>query len=197
MPRIPQEFIRDDDVRKDWIDLRDQVYVPGLSVLRRAARLDPMLMRPSPRPGLSAPVFGVRNQGASGRCVGFALAALIDIQRNLQRLRLAQAAAEDAPRPDDATLRRDIASADMLYRMAFFHDRYPDIDDLDPGFEGIRTLRSAIKGFYHHGACLDWPDAAAPCGAERWQSAVFRADSADRDRLFPTVAQAMKAREIG
>ncbi|WP_074220706.1 hypothetical protein [Rhodovulum sp. ES.010] len=127
--------------------------------------------------------------------MGFALANLIDIQRHLQRFRRPDAPA--GGQGGEAAPDRDVVSADMLYRMAYFHDRYPDAEEqLAPSGEGVRTLRSAIKGFYHHGACLDWPDPSPRGEPARWQSTCFSADSPDRDRLFPSVEQAKKAREI-
>ncbi len=73
-------------------------------------------------------------------CVGHALAAVIDIQGRLRG---------DAPQ-----IR---ASAMMLYAMARFYDGFRTE-------EGVRSLRAAIKGFFHHGVCSDnddeagWPD---------------------------------------
>lgn len=183
-------------VRRDWVDLRDQSYLPTLSVLRASVSLDPRLMLPDPTTDRNTPIFGVRDQGDSGRCVGYALASLIDIQRNLQWPDLPPAKADRAA--EEARRRRDIASADMLYHMAYFHDRYPDPAETDGHHrEGVRTLRSAIKGFYHHGACLDWPENAPPDDPARWQSTSFNSQSRDSARRFQSVAQAKKAREIG
>lgn len=195
---MPQKFtkdlISDTGVRRDWLDLRDQNYVPSLSVLRDTVSLNTRLTRLEPATGLRVPVFGVRNQGHSGRCVGFALANMIDIQRNLQQLRRLGSLAAPGNDPEEA--RRDISSADMLYHMARFHDRYPDVDDTTmPTAEGVRTLRSAIKGFYHHGACLDWPEATASVDPARWQSTCYSEDSPAKALRFPTVEQAKKARE--
>ncbi len=191
---IPDEFIDGNHVRRDWQDLRDQPYLPSLSVLRDATALDPRLMVESPAGNLKEPIFGVRHQKTTQRCVGYALAALIDIQRNLQWLR---AMGKKASTKQNAKrIRRDIVSADMLYRMAYFHDRYPD-PNTDQGVEGIRSLRSAIKGFYHHGACLDWPKDTRPTDESRWQSTTFLPNNPDDESLFPNVDQAKAARAIG
>lgn len=187
-------FLNGTHVRRDWVDLRDQPYVPSLSVLSDAMSLDPLLMVDKPISGLIEPIFGIRNQKTTHRCVGYALAALIDIQRGLQWLRGAKGkmpSVEDAER-----IRLDIASADMLYRMAYFHDRYPDLG-ANQGVEGIRSLRSAIKGFYHHGACLDWPKDTRPSDKGRWQSTSFLPSSPDNENLFPNVDQSKAARRIG
>ena len=195
MSTTQSEFYNEEGVRSDWVDLRDQNYVPGLTVLAEEITLDPDLLEDDPETGLRAPVFGVRRQRGDGRCVGYALANLIDIQRNLQSLRRARRSA-DASALRDGHARKNIVSADMLYMMAYFHDRYPELEGEHEGPEGIRTLRSAIKGFYHHGVCLDWPEASGPAEPHRWQSIGFFENSPDRHRRFPTVEQAKKAREI-
>ena len=208
MPKdAPEDFLTNTGVRRDWPDMRDQEYRPNLTVLPNEKWLDPTLVTPAetafkifapvldgaapegPREEVEPrrPIFGVRHQGNSGRCVGYALANLIDIQRHLQRI--------EAPM-QKADAEREIVSADMLYRMAFFHDRYPDPDE-DPEriIEGVRTLRAAIKGFYHHGACFDWPYAETPRPEDTWQSTGINPNSPDTSQLFPTVPQAKKARE--
>lgn len=184
---FPKAFVADQKVRKDWIDLRDQTYVPGLSVLPDAVSLHRDLFEPGGA-GLIRPVFGVRDQGMTGRCVGYALAHLIDVQRAVRRLR--------DPDADLADLKN--VSADMLYNMAFFHDRYPNLEqDARRDIEGIRTLRAGIKGFYHHGVCLDFPgDEPEPC---HWKSYAdtSRWTESTPEPGFPTVAQAKSARHIG
>lgn len=192
-----ENLIKNGSVRADWIDLRDQDYVPNLSVLRDTVTIDPKLVPLDSRTNLFTPIFGVRNQGQTGRCVGYALANLVDIQRNLQWLRRPENAAAARPEGNKPFL-PDIVSADMLYRMAFFHDRYPDLVDQEiPSIEGVRTLRSAIKGFYHHGVCMDSPLCEGPIGPDRWQSSCYNEISADGSRLFPTVDQAKAARNVG
>lgn len=85
----------------------------------------------------------------------------------------------------------------MLYRMAFFHDRYPDpSEDTESIVDGVRTLRAAIKGFYHHGACRDWPDVTTEPAEGTWQSEGINPKAPNKALLFPSVAQAKKAREI-
>lgn len=192
-----KSLINSGSIRADWIDLRDQDYVPNLSVLQDAVTIDPRLVPLDSLTNLHTPIFGVRNQGQTGRCVGYALANLVDIQRSLQWLRRpenANAASSDGSK----SFLPDIVSADMLYRMAFFHDRYPDLDDQDTrSIEGVRTLRSAIKGFYHHGVCMDWPFSEASAAPDRWQSSCYHEVSPDVSRLFPTVDQAKAARNVG
>lgn len=196
---MPKEFseklITQSGVREDWVDLRDQDYVPSLSILRESVSIEPRLAPVDLVTGLRKPVFGLRDQGESGRCVGFALANLIDLQRNLQRQGLLDAA--DNHQLSLRDLERDIVSADMLYHMAYFHDRYPDLEkEAASGDEGLRTIRSGIKGFYHHGACLDWPEKKKTNDPARWQSTFYNSQSPDKLRRFPSVEQAKKAREI-
>ncbi len=205
MARIPAGYIDDKGVRTDWVDLRDQQYLPNLSVLRSSVSLEGKLLRKlkateaakvdwTGEDSLTRPVFGVRDQGPDGRCVGFALANLIDIQRSLQFLRDPVAAAGEH---NCMKCRDDIVSADMLYRMAFFHDRYPDLED--PTIlhkDGVRTLRSAIKGFYHHGVCLDWPREVKPTDLNRWQSTCYLPRRPRTEPNFPSVDQAKSARKI-
>ncbi|MDC0657174.1 hypothetical protein N6L27_04105 [Leisingera sp. SS27] len=191
---IDKKFITARGIRKDWVDLRDQPFVPGLTILWDSVSLDQNLTDHIAGTDLRQPIFGVRNQSHSQRCVGYSLAALIDIQRCLQLLRRPDG--QDRLEQKKDTFRTDIASADMLYRMAYFHDRYPGIDELQ-GVEGIRSLRSAIKGFYHHGACLDWPMDTQATEEWRWQSTSYFPQSKDDQAKYPSVAQAKKAREIG
>lgn len=117
--------------RSDIVDLRDYFYVP----------------RPSPLPVAHMSWDGLLAEDTLSRlirsqqdntCVGHALAAMIDIQSLLR--------GDPAP---------DRVSAAMLYQMARFYD-LPD-RDANPG---VRSLRSAIKGFYHHGVCPEplWRD---------------------------------------
>lgn len=190
---VPDEFIDGTHVRRDWVDLRDQPYLPSLSVLRQNVSLDHRLLVAIQNTNLKEPIFGVRDQKQTQRCVGYALAALIDVQRCLQLLR--RPVRQTLPNDKVEQIRKDIASADMLYRMAYFHDRYPDPDD-DQGVEGIRSLRSAVKGFYHHGACLDWPENKRPTDTGRWQSTCYFPVNPDDARLFPTIDQAKEARKI-
>ncbi|WP_171186523.1 C1 family peptidase [Ruegeria sp. HKCCC2117] len=191
---IDKKFVTARGVRKDWVDLRDQLFVPGLSILLDSVSLDHKLTDPIPGTDLRQPIFGVRNQKHTQRCVGYSLAALIDIQRCLQLLRRPDGQTKLEQKRD--TLRTDIASADMLYRMAYFHDRYPDNNEQQE-VAGIRSLRSAIKGFYHHGACLDWPMDTQATEESRWQSTSYFPQSKDNQTYYPSVAQAKKAREIG
>lgn len=195
MAQSTPEFWQQTATKKDWVDLRDQAYQPTLTVLRQELRLDPRLMDPIPGKDLKRPRFGVRNQGTDGRCVGFALANVVDLQRNVQVLRRDRDIAQDPSQAEGLT-NADIVSADMLYRMARFHDQYPGAEDLlDAGSAGVFSLRSVIKGFYHHGVCLDWPHDHASPEPHRWQSECYFHGTTRQ--VFPTVAQAKRAHDIG
>ncbi|MFC6463343.1 C1 family peptidase [Paracoccus aerius] len=177
-PRLQAYLVH--GVDRDWVDNRDQFFSAPLSILR--GNIDPPYCA---FPAINEPpVFGLRNQGPTGRCVGYALANLIDIQRRIQ-------AAEGRPIPPQARI-----SADMLYHMARFHDRYEQREDgrLSLSSEvqsggGVRTLRSVIKGFYHHGACPDSDEVLA--GA--WPSLT---DDKDDEPKFLTIEQAKAARDV-
>lgn len=169
---------------KDWIDLRDIYYEPSLSTLGALLMPNPSIV-PEERAqdGRRMPSFGVRDQGKTGRCVGHALSNVIDIQRRLQ--------ASGARIADS-----EVASEAMLYFMARFHDQFTSVSatrelegrdkhavGLEPEVEGVRSLRSVIKAFYHHGVLIEREgDTRLRWGARR---------------TIPTIAQAKNARETG
>ena len=177
------------------MDLRDQAYQPNLSVLRQELQIDHRIVRDIPGTGKRRPRFGLRDQGTDGRCVGFALANVIDLQRSAQILRNSPTPGVDLAESVEFD-GLEIVSADMLYWMARFHDQYPsDEDRLDPKASGVYSLRSVIKGFYHHGVCLDWPRTSVSREPHRWQSECYFKHPTPQN--FPTVAQARRAHDIG
>jgi len=185
---------RGDYVERDWTDLRDRPYTPSLAVLKSAVVPERAMLR-AVADRRSEFAFGVRHQGQTGRCTGYALAALIDLQRCHQALR------EGAPSACDG----EVVSADMLFRMGAFHEFYGPRNGARLPKErdeptGLRSLRSVIKGFYHHGVCFDMPTLCAEEEAQkRWRSACYmHPDEAATTKLpsFPTVPQAKAARAI-
>jgi hypothetical protein len=141
------------DVVKDRPDLRDLFYLPTLRPLGRSCNVPPMLRKQ---------LLPVRNQLVAdpgeeqGTCTAQALANVVDLLRydNL---------AEDLARESRAY---ECVSAGMLY------DHGKDIEFAESGtnVEGLRSLRTAIKGFYHNGVCTDvlWRDkGAAPDEKQR------------------------------
>lgn len=118
---------------RDLIDLRDYIYAPALSPLPAQHMPWDVLI------GAQGPMLSIRNQGTNSTCVGQALASLIDLQLLLGKRH-----------PPSRV------SAAMLYKMALFHDlQHAPQDDRDDATKGVRSLRAAIKAFFHHGACLD------------------------------------------
>lgn len=177
-----------DGVARDWVDLRDRLYEPSLNTLGAGMVPNESLFSRTNNNGaeLHQLTFGIRQQGNTGRCVGFALAALIDVQRRLQ-------AGDSHP-----LSHAENASAEMLYHMARFHDQYTmfhsDVRDdgtseseeavpLESRQGGVRSLRSVVKGFYHHGVFQNDTNHQNPL----WKS----------DQTIPTVRQAKAARSIG
>ena len=180
---MSDEYLKTVGVRKDYEDLRDQVYQPSLHALPAEFWPDETLFRSDDKGGRH-PVFGVRHQRETGRCVGCSLAALIDIQKRQQ---------DSISSNGDAASTEDYAanagrrfSANMIYNMARFHEAYRnDANDPDERTyaeggspKGVRTLRSAIKAFHHHGVCPE----------ER---------HGDTDNCWPTDQQARAAERCG
>lgn len=102
---------------EDRPDTRDFFYTPPMCMPRNA-------VLPVRDPGRM-----IHNQRSEAACVGFALAAVIDLQR--------RQTAPNAP----------AVSARMLYEMAQSQDEW--IDDRMGG----ASLRAAIKGLHYSGAC--------------------------------------------
>jgi hypothetical protein len=118
-------------VVKDRPDVRDLPYRPTLGVLRG--------VQPVPI-AISSYADFVRTQG-NGSCTAHALAAVIDILRYDPELKGRGKIGRASP-----------VSAAMLYKYG------REIDSIDFGAhssegEGLWSLRSAIKAFYHNGVC--------------------------------------------
>ena len=113
------------NTRPDPIDQRDFIYEPSL-VNIPAKYINPLCAHRK---------FRVKEQGSEGTCVGQSLASLVELQ-NLQR----HLDGADVP---------SRVSARYLYANAQLYDQHPD--DSLPG----SSLRGAIKGFYHNGACAE------------------------------------------
>lgn len=126
-------------VGHDPTDLRDQIYVPGLRLLGSEGGIAAQR-----RDGRIRTALRVRNQRDTPHCVGYALAGVID----LHRLKTG-----GAGRPADPV------SASMLYDMAHRIEN----GGTAPG-DGVYSLRSVIKAFYHYGCCPEsaWPDLQPP-----------------------------------
>lgn len=132
--------------RPDAIDYRDRMFRPAVG---RAPA--PVLF---PAKGL-----GVRHQGATNACTGFALSLVVE---HLQRT---------AGREPDTAI-----SPFMLYSMARRYDEYPGSTE-----DGGSSTRGALKGWFKHGACrdalfpgLDMPAASTSPVDDWWTEAVRR-----------------------
>lgn len=140
------EGFRFANVVKDRPDLRDLVYAPSLRGLQRRVVPPPKLLERMEEDRFLLEKL-VRNQldsaeeDARSSCTAQALSSVIDI------LRLAGGSAIGN---DPALLR---VSADMLY------DEGRAIEAAEFGKSepsgGLRSLRSAIKAFYHNGVCTE------------------------------------------
>jgi hypothetical protein len=119
----------------DALDLRDRPYVPTI-----AHRPEPFLMPNSQRT--------VKNQGNTSACTGFALSTVVE--HLLDR----------APGTHSAATSRAHISGFMLYSMARRYDEYPGSVAEDSG----SSVRGALKGWRHHGACGEklWPKLPMP-----------------------------------
>ena len=124
--------------RQDPTDLRDRIYEPSLRPL--AADSQTALAQRIARVG--AMPYEIRHQGTDGSCAGQALANLIDLHR-------VGACSNGMRRPERV-------SARMLYQMGVQQEQ----GQAGQTVEGVTSLRSVIKGFYHNGVCGEalWPD---------------------------------------
>ena len=143
-------------VRPDRLDLRDRMYAPPLRPIApefpSSAQIEQFL-----------PFYKnmILDQGKEGACTGFGLAAVINYQfwfRDVIAPMLGSTAPRDMPGYLDKALKSRSAqdnkvSAQMLYHMARLYDEW-DGDD----YEGS-SCRGAMRGWHHHGVCLDhiWP----------------------------------------
>ena len=119
---------------RDSIDLRDVIYRPSLEGLpvKRLPRILPLKS--------TKPRVAVRDQHKSDRCTGYALASLIDIQRG---------AAEFGQQTREPVPERPPVSARMLFEMGALVSA-----EINGTGQRKYSIRSAIKGFYHNGVCL-------------------------------------------
>ncbi|AGI24693.1 peptidoglycan binding domain/papain family cysteine protease [Pseudomonas sp. ATCC 13867] len=121
---------------KDPLDLRDRAYLPPAASLPDRFPGDPQVARylgDYTQAGL------ILDQGQEGACTGFGLACVINYLRWCK-----------AGNPVDGF---DAVSPRMLYDFARRYDEYAGED-----YEGS-SCRGALKGWFHHGVCLerDWP----------------------------------------
>lgn len=145
------------DARPDRLDLRDRPYRPPLK------SIDPEFPR-NEHIEAFLPLYQdlVLDQGDTGYCTGFGLASVINYQywfRDQIVPRLNAIAAtktrdtEFGGRLASETLERTLVSPRMLYQLAKLYDEWDGED-----YSGS-SCRGALRGWHHHGVCLEtnWP----------------------------------------
>ncbi len=119
----------------DALDLRDRPYIPAIGSLP-----EPLFM-----PDLTR---AIKNQGDTSACTGFALSTVVE---HLLERHTRTGVAVDG---------RSHISGFMLYSMARRYDEFRGSAETDSG----SSVRSALKGWQHHGACDErlWKTMAMP-----------------------------------
>lgn len=151
---MPVKPARALDARRDPVDLRDRPYQP------------PPVSLPDEYPsskdvGAFLHIYTqarlILDQGQEGACTGFGLACVI----NYARWRKAGHAAQ-----------LESVSPRMLYNFARRYDEYAGED-----YDGS-SCRGALKGWFHHGVCLenDWPYEASGIARPRFGYAERASD---------------------
>lgn len=113
------------DVRPDDTDARDYIFKPKLTVL-------PEMVDNCENP------IKVLDQETEGKCVGFALAAIININISINLRKRYEKSSE-----------KDSVSASMLYEMAQRYDEWKG-----ENYAGT-SLRGAMKGWHKHGVTTE------------------------------------------
>jgi len=148
---MPRTFISDAtrarlrtlDVRPDDTDSRDYIFQPSLNLL-------PNLV--DPRHSIGLPI---RDQGAEGACVGFALAAVINTSLACRAAgRTATGRRRVGPGAPYRLRKDQLVSERMLYEMARRYDEWEG-----ESYQGT-SLRGAMKGWHKHGVTTAGTDAA-------------------------------------
>ncbi len=124
---------------RDPSDTRDLLYRPTLGPLQERFLCAAM----APANSAYRLNLPIRNQGTEPRCIGDALAALVDIQRIETFCRKGDLiGAQSRIRP---------SSGQMLYAMAL------EVEGIEQGrpSQDVYSLRSGLKGFYNTGVCSE------------------------------------------
>lgn len=159
MPSVEVFGRRIVDARPDRLDLRDRIYRPPLRPI------EPEFPTPEQiKTFLESYEHLILDQGSSGRCTGYGLAAVINYQywfraqKGAAALRLpkSQQAGGTGQKPaaEPGMPEHDRVSPRMLYQLAKLYDEWDGED-----YEGS-SCRGAMRGWHHHGVCLDeyWPE---------------------------------------
>ncbi|RJG13549.1 peptidase C1 [Pseudomonas cavernicola] len=131
----PTPVARQLDASKDPVDLRDRTYMPPPLSLPDAFPSDDLIKEYLPRYTQSGLIL---DQGREGACTGFGLACVVNYLRWRKN--------GNGKVPESVSPR-------MLYNYARRYDEFAGED-----YEGS-SCRGALKGWHHHGVCLesDWP----------------------------------------
>jgi hypothetical protein len=130
----PTTTTRPLDASKDPVDLRDRAYMPPPLSLPDAFPSDALIKQYLPVYSKSRLIL---DQGQEGACTGFGLACMVNYLRWCKQ---------------GYSSSLESVSPRMLYNYARRYDEYAGED-----YEGS-SCRGALKGWYHHGVCLeeDW-----------------------------------------
>lgn len=120
---------------RDSVDLRDVYYRPAL--LSLPSSYQPTFLKASN----ARQYMEIRDQGKSVQCTGYALAALIDIQRQSKSHAAASTSSAPAVKPVSARMLFEMGAVVSAETSGTGQKRY--------------SIRSALKGFYHNGVCLE------------------------------------------
>ncbi|MDM0044248.1 C1 family peptidase [Variovorax dokdonensis] len=151
---MPVKAARTLDVRKDPTDLRDRPYLPPPLTLPDEC---PSQEKVGEYLSIYTRAKLILDQGQEGACTGFGLACVV----NYARWRKA-----------DCPAKLESVSPRMLYNFARRYDEYAGED-----YDGS-SCRGALKGWFHHGVCLenDWPYDAGGVSRPRYGYAQRAAD---------------------
>ncbi|HEX4984783.1 MAG TPA: C1 family peptidase [Burkholderiales bacterium] len=134
-PAAKKRGTRTLNVSKDPADLRDREYLPPPASLPGHYPTEQEIRKFLPAYTKARLIL---DQGQEGACTGFGLACVVNYLRWFK---------EDCP------AKLESVSPRMLYNFARRYDEYAGED-----YEGS-SCRGALKGWFHHGVCLesDWP----------------------------------------
>lgn len=135
-PNSPLKISRTLDVRPDDTDARDYIFQPSLTLLPEM--FDNRVY--------SSKVLDQKTEGA---CVGFALAAVINISLNKRPASNKQPASQQTNQKKYSDPKRIEVSARMLYEMAQRYDEWKG-----ENYEGT-SLRGVMKGWLKHGVTTE------------------------------------------
>ncbi len=145
------------DARPDRLDLRDRPYRPPLTPIQAEFPTKEQIE-------IFLPLYEdlILNQGKDGACTGYGLAAVINYQYWFRDFVIPAIREPDIKQfakkltsssPTGKAVYKHKVSPHMLYQMARLYDEWDGED-----YEGS-SCRGAMRGWHHHGVCLEntWP----------------------------------------